>query len=336
MTATINASTSSGVVVTSDTSGALALQTANTTAMTIDSSQNATFNSTGALAVPSGTTAQRPASPVNGQIRYNTTTSQTEIYQGGAWNSFISGSATTVTYLVVGGGGGAGADQTSDPAGGGGAGGYRSGTLSVAASTLYNVTVGGAGTGGSFPNVQTRGIDSTFSTITSAGGGGGGNGSGASNATTTYSGLSGGSGGGSGFSNGTAGVGGSATSGQGNSGATNITTVGGGGGGSSAAGSGQSGGAGTSNSITGSAVTYAAGGSGGSSSSGAGSAGANNTGNGGTAGWNTAPGPNGGSGIVVISYPSTYKAATITGTVTQATSGGNYIYTFTGNGTITF
>ena len=40
MTATINASTSSGVIVTSDTSGSLALQTANTTAMTIDTSQN--------------------------------------------------------------------------------------------------------------------------------------------------------------------------------------------------------------------------------------------------------------------------------------------------------
>jgi len=39
MTASINASTSAGVVVTSDTSGSLALQTANTTAMTINSSQ---------------------------------------------------------------------------------------------------------------------------------------------------------------------------------------------------------------------------------------------------------------------------------------------------------
>lgn len=43
MTATINASTSSGVIVTSDTSGALALQTANTTAMTINSSQVVNF-----------------------------------------------------------------------------------------------------------------------------------------------------------------------------------------------------------------------------------------------------------------------------------------------------
>ena len=40
MTATVNASTSAGVIVTSDTSGALALQTAGTTAVTIDTSQN--------------------------------------------------------------------------------------------------------------------------------------------------------------------------------------------------------------------------------------------------------------------------------------------------------
>ena len=40
MTASINASTSAGVVVTSDTSGALALQTGGTTSLTINSSQN--------------------------------------------------------------------------------------------------------------------------------------------------------------------------------------------------------------------------------------------------------------------------------------------------------
>jgi hypothetical protein len=57
MTATINASTSAGVVVTSDTSGSLALQTANTTAMTINSSQVVNFASTptiGGSAFPSG------------------------------------------------------------------------------------------------------------------------------------------------------------------------------------------------------------------------------------------------------------------------------------------
>ena len=46
MTTTINASTSSGLVNTADTSGSLALQTASTTALTLDTSQNATFAGT--------------------------------------------------------------------------------------------------------------------------------------------------------------------------------------------------------------------------------------------------------------------------------------------------
>jgi len=45
MTATVNASTSAGVIVTSDTSGALALQTAGTTALTISSGQQLTLAS---------------------------------------------------------------------------------------------------------------------------------------------------------------------------------------------------------------------------------------------------------------------------------------------------
>lgn len=43
MTATVNASTTSGVIVTSDTSGSLALQTANTTAIAISSAQVVTI-----------------------------------------------------------------------------------------------------------------------------------------------------------------------------------------------------------------------------------------------------------------------------------------------------
>jgi len=46
MVASINASTSAGVVTTADTSGILALQTAGTTALTLDASQNATFAGT--------------------------------------------------------------------------------------------------------------------------------------------------------------------------------------------------------------------------------------------------------------------------------------------------
>jgi len=40
MTSTINASTTAGIVTTADTSGVLALQTAGTTAVTVDASQN--------------------------------------------------------------------------------------------------------------------------------------------------------------------------------------------------------------------------------------------------------------------------------------------------------
>jgi hypothetical protein len=39
---------------------------------------------------------------------------------------------------------------------------------------------------------------------------------------------------------------------------------------------------------------------------------------------------------VIISYSSLYRLATATGTYTQTSSGGNYIFSFTGSGTITF
>jgi hypothetical protein len=56
MTATVNASTSAGVVVTSDTSGSLALQTGGTTALTISSAQVVNFAN--APALPSGSITQ--------------------------------------------------------------------------------------------------------------------------------------------------------------------------------------------------------------------------------------------------------------------------------------
>jgi hypothetical protein len=54
---------------------------------------NPVFTGTGFMLIPKGTTAERPASPVNGEIRYNTTTSQFEGYQGGAWGQ-LGGGAT--------------------------------------------------------------------------------------------------------------------------------------------------------------------------------------------------------------------------------------------------
>ena len=42
-------------------------------------------SATGGLYLPSGTTAQRPASPATGQMRFNTTTGSVETYNGTSW-----------------------------------------------------------------------------------------------------------------------------------------------------------------------------------------------------------------------------------------------------------
>ena len=46
--------------------------------------------STGYFSLPAGTTGQRPASPANGMIRYNSTTAYNEIYQSSAWATIAS------------------------------------------------------------------------------------------------------------------------------------------------------------------------------------------------------------------------------------------------------
>ena len=48
----------------------------------------ATFTSTEAITLPRGTTAERPGSPVNGMLRYNTTLGATEQYRNNA-SSFL-------------------------------------------------------------------------------------------------------------------------------------------------------------------------------------------------------------------------------------------------------
>ena len=42
-------------------------------------------SSTGGLYLPVGTTAQRPASPATGQMRFNTTTGSVEVFNGSTW-----------------------------------------------------------------------------------------------------------------------------------------------------------------------------------------------------------------------------------------------------------
>lgn len=55
---------------------------------------DSTFSSTGALTISKGTTLQRPGSPVAGMLRFNTTTTEFEGYNGTAWAS-VGGSAIT-------------------------------------------------------------------------------------------------------------------------------------------------------------------------------------------------------------------------------------------------
>jgi len=134
MTTIINAdngvvSGSAGLKTSADSSGVLELQTNGTTALTVNTLQNATFNSTGSLTIPVGTTAQRPSSPVNGMVRFNTTLGYNEWYSSiVGWLPISQPPSYSADVLIVAGGGGrvsmrnaiAGTANT----GGGGGGGY--------------------------------------------------------------------------------------------------------------------------------------------------------------------------------------------------------------------
>ena len=238
------------------------------------------------------------------------------------------GSTLDVDYLIVGGGGGAGAadNDGGDSAGGGGGGGQVK-SASVSLSTIsYTIVVGAGGVGGIlFPpplplNIPAaQGQDSSIVTVDSAIGGFGG-------MQITSEGSSGGGGGG-----GTAGGAGTAAvhpaAGGGGGGA-------GGAGGNGVAGVGGDGGVGVSNNFTGSSIVYGGGGGGGGNPTGGsggsggggdgasydpaspivsafGVAGTQNTGGGGGGSATDLPGVSGnaalgGSGIVIIRYPTQY------------------------------
>lgn len=69
--------------------------------ITPETSTVLTIGGTGALSIPIGTTAQRPASPLNGYLRFNTTTNSIENYNqtGAAWGS-VGGGAAGVTGSI--------------------------------------------------------------------------------------------------------------------------------------------------------------------------------------------------------------------------------------------
>ena len=64
----------------------------NTTALTVATTGIVTFNSTGAVTVPVGTTGQQPTG-ATGMLRFNTTTTSFEGYNGTAWAA-VGGGAT--------------------------------------------------------------------------------------------------------------------------------------------------------------------------------------------------------------------------------------------------
>jgi len=239
-----------------------------------------------------------------------------------AWSGTMATPA--VNYLVVAGGGG------STYIGGAGAGGLLQGAIPVTAGSPITVTVGSGGT--SSGAVPTNGNNSIFGNIVAVGGG-------------KY-----GSDGGSGGGNGQNYLGGQGTAGQGNAGAPGTwkdsvgtgEDGGGGGGGAGTAGIkgipdviGGNGGAGIASSISGTVTVYSGGGAGclqngtngGTGGVGGGGNGVSSTtGAVNTGGGAGAPGPSGnasgGSGIVIVSYPDVYAAATgTTGSPTVSTSG---------------
>lgn len=204
---------------------------------------------TGAAQLPAGTTAQRPATPVNGQIRYNSTTGFSEVYQGGAWQPLSL--PYYLEYLVIAGGGSGGVYQSA----------YVSGNPG-SNSSFGSITSVGGGAGTAY----------TGSTANRNGGSGGGGGSSGGDNNVGGSGTSG-----QGFAGGSGQYAGSVYQGGGGGGAGAV-------GGSASGTTAGSGGAGITSSITGSAVTRAGGGGGGvygsGGTGGAGGAGGGGAGNG--------------------------------------------------------
>ncbi len=59
------------------------------------STTTASFSQTGALLLPRGTTGQRPGSPSNGMIRYNSTDGDFDVYASGSWQKLVLGASST-------------------------------------------------------------------------------------------------------------------------------------------------------------------------------------------------------------------------------------------------
>jgi len=68
----------------------------------VDMTDGVIMDTTNNLLMPKGTTAQRPVAPVNGMLRYNTTTDQVEVRQNNAWRSLRFKESTGITQQTLG------------------------------------------------------------------------------------------------------------------------------------------------------------------------------------------------------------------------------------------
>jgi hypothetical protein len=117
------------------------------------------------LNLKSYTTTQRDAlTSAAGDVIYNSTLGNPQVYDGSSWNDLKAGmEAFDITYLVVSGGGAGGNNESGDHFGtGGGGGGALNSTMPVKKSTSLTVTVGAGGTANIIGNIATN---SQFSTI---------------------------------------------------------------------------------------------------------------------------------------------------------------------------
>ena len=83
-------SLAAGKVLGRDSSGNGAMQELP---LSFDTSGNMSMSATGSFIPAVGTTGQRPASPTQGMVRFNTTSSKVELYNGTVWGS-VGGGAT--------------------------------------------------------------------------------------------------------------------------------------------------------------------------------------------------------------------------------------------------
>jgi hypothetical protein len=72
--------------------------TGNTALSTLSATGNVTFSGTGSTKLQAGTTAQRPGTPANGMIRYNSDEASFEGYIDGAWGGISGAQANGVIY----------------------------------------------------------------------------------------------------------------------------------------------------------------------------------------------------------------------------------------------